>query len=128
MLLKVLNAIMGLLFVFALVVQYNDPDPLRWMALYGAAAVACFWALRGGLPRWLPAVVLGAAVVWLAILIPRVVGQVGLTEMFREAGMATMAIEEGREAIGLFLVAVWMLVLMTTSRRSRSMLHAHSKV
>ncbi|MGH7472246.1 MAG: transmembrane 220 family protein [Longimicrobiales bacterium] len=108
---KVANVIMALLFVFSVTVQYNDPDPIRWIAIYGGAALACILAQRGKLPRWLPVLVGAAAVIWIAIWMPRVLGQVGFSEMFRDAGMATIEIEEGREVIGLLLVAIWMLVL-----------------
>ncbi len=105
-------AVMGLLFLLAVAVQYNDPDPLQWMAIYGAAALACLLAVRGRLPRWLPAVVGVIALGWAAALAPRVVGQVAPGDLFREAGMATLAIEEAREMLGLLIVAGWMLVLL----------------
>ena len=35
---KILSAAMCLLFVVAMAVQLNDPDPLRWVLLYGIAA------------------------------------------------------------------------------------------
>jgi hypothetical protein len=124
---KVANVIMALLFAFSLIVQYNDPDPIRWMLVYGGAALACVLAVVGRLPRWLPALVGLAAVIWIAIWLPRVLGQVGVTEMFREVGMATMEIEEGREVIGLLLVAIWMLVLFL-KKPARSTLPAESKV
>jgi hypothetical protein len=123
-----LNAIMGLLFLFAVIVQYNDPDPIRWMAIYGGAALASFWAMRGSVPRWLPAIVLAGSVVWLALWIPRVLGKVGFSEIFQEAGMATMEIEEGREAIGLLLVAIWMVALLFRARPARSTLPAQPQV
>ncbi len=118
--LRVLNLIMLALFLFSVIVQYNDPDPIRWMAVYGGAAVACIWWLRGTMPRWLPAVAGLAALIWLGFWIPRVLGQVPLREMFREAGMATMAIEEGREAIGLALITIWMAVLAWVPGRRSS--------
>ena len=46
---------MAVLFAFAAAVQCNDPDPLRWMAMYGLAMLACGLALAGRLPRLLPA-------------------------------------------------------------------------
>src|SRR5262245_29020078 len=115
---KVANVIMALLFLFSLVVQYNDPDPIRWMAIYGAAALACLWSLRAPVPRWLSAIVGLAAMVWIGIWMPKVLGQVSFGEMFREAGMATLKIEEGREVIGLILVAIWMVVLFFRPGRS----------
>jgi hypothetical protein len=108
---------MGLLFLLSVIVQYNDPDPLRWVLIYGAAFIACALAVRGHVPRWLPAATALGAVVWAAALFPRVLGQVDAGELFRERGMATMAIEEAREMIGLGLVAGWMTVLFVSVRR-----------
>ena len=48
------NALMLPLFVLSVVVQYNDPDPIRWMSIYGAAAVVCGLELRRKTPLWLP--------------------------------------------------------------------------
>ncbi len=114
--LKIVTIPMALLFLLSVVVQYNDPDPLGWIAIYGAALATCIIALLGRLPRWLPAVVGVAAALWAAILLPTVLGQVSLSEMFRETGMATLEIEEARETLGLALVAIWMLVLFATVR------------
>ncbi|MGH8436826.1 MAG: transmembrane 220 family protein [Pseudomonas sp.] len=125
---KIANIVMGLLFVFSLIVQYNDPDPFRWMVVYGGAAVACFWALRGSVPRWLPGLVGLATLLWIGLWFPRVIGKVGFSEMFKEAGMATMAIEEGRELIGLLLVAIWMTVLFFRAGRRRSAPHGQAQV
>jgi transmembrane protein TMEM220 len=109
---KVANIVMALLFLFSLVVQYNDPDPIRWMVVYGGAAAACLWAaFRSPVPRWLTGLVGLGALVWIGLWVPKVLGQVSFGEMFREAGMATIEIEEGREVIGLMLVAIWMVVL-----------------
>lgn len=108
---RVSTVVMGLLFLLALVAQYNDPDPLGWMAIYGAAAVACLLLLGGRLPRWLPAFVGLVALIWAATLAPGVVGRVAPGDLFREVTMASPAIEEAREMIGLLIVASWMLVL-----------------
>ena len=126
---KVANVIFALLFIFSLVVQYNDPDPIRWMLVYGAAAAACgWWVVRGSVPRWLPGVVALAALAWIVLWFPRVLGKVGFSEMFQERGMATLEIEEGRELIGLILVAIWMIVLFILSGRRRSALHRQTQV
>jgi hypothetical protein len=111
------TVLMGILFLLAVAAQYNDPDPVQWMAIYGAAALTCLLALRGRLPRWLPVLVGLAALVWAATLAPQVVGRTAPGELFREAGMATLAVEEARELLGLLIVAVWMLVLLTATPR-----------
>lgn len=44
---SLLLIVLALYFLFAAAVQYNDPDPLHWMALYGLSAVGCFFAAFG---------------------------------------------------------------------------------
>lgn len=56
------NLFFGLLFTFSVVVQVNDPDPVSWMLVYGAAVGVCAiwhcgvrpralaWALAAGRP------------------------------------------------------------------------------
>ena len=109
--LRILNLVFLALYILSAAVQYNDPDPIRWMVIYLAAAAVCIVAMRRPVPRWASGAVALASLIWIAIWTPRVLGQVGLGEMFRERGMATMAIEEGREDIGLILVFLWMVVL-----------------
>jgi Transmembrane family 220, helix len=43
-----LYSILAIIFILFALVQYNDPDPLRWMLLYGGVALAFF----AGLMRW----------------------------------------------------------------------------
>ena len=38
---KATNALALAAFLFSVAVQFNDPDPLRWVAVYGAAAIVC---------------------------------------------------------------------------------------
>ncbi|MGH7502895.1 MAG: transmembrane 220 family protein [Longimicrobiales bacterium] len=112
------NAVMLLAFVLSVVVQYNDPDPFLWMALYGLAAVACVLALlRRG--HWLfPALLLVLTLGWAAILAPRVLGQVRFLDMFGAFEMKNVGIEESREMYGLLIVAVWMAVLTIAGKKS----------
>ena len=110
---------MAALFAFAAAVQYNDPDPLRWMAIYGLAMLACGLALTGGLPRLLPALLGLIALVWAGTLAPGVVGRVSVGELFQSYGMLSPPVEEGREMGGLLIVAVWMGVL-TLARAGRA--------
>jgi len=111
--------VIAALFVFAALVQYNDPDPLRWMAIYLAAAAACVLALLRRLPRWLPTVVGLAALAWAATLAPQVLGRVGMGEMVEAWEMKDARVEEGREMYGLLVVAGWMAVLALAGRRGR---------
>ncbi len=100
--LRMAHGVAALVFGASAAVQANDPDPLRWMALYGLAAAAAAVGAHG---RWRPLfgpallVVLGLpAAAWLCVQVP---GSTGIhrTELLREIG-------------GLVLVSVWMLVLL----------------
>ncbi|HVG44687.1 MAG TPA: transmembrane 220 family protein [Longimicrobium sp.] len=117
--LRAANGAMAALFAFAAAVQYNDPDPLRWMALYLAAAAACVLAFLRRLPRWAPLVVGLAALAWAATLAPHVLGRVGWGEMVEAWEMKDVRVEEGRETYGLLIVAAWMAVLAVAHRRLR---------
>ncbi|WP_051205496.1 transmembrane 220 family protein [Salinimicrobium xinjiangense] len=44
---KLLNAFFVVIFTISAVIQYNDPDPLLWMAIYGYGALVCLLALLG---------------------------------------------------------------------------------
>lgn len=117
MTLAVLNVVLALGFAAAAVVQWNDPDPLRWMALYGGAAVACLvWRrVRRG---WVVAAVVGAAaLVWAAAIALGMERVASVDEMFRPMEMKGGPIEESREAIGLGIVAVWMAFLVIVEKK-----------
>jgi hypothetical protein len=116
---RALTAIMGVLFLFAVAVQYNDPDPAKWIAIYAAAALACALALLGRLPRWLPVLIGGIALLWAATLAPGFIGRVRPGELFEEFEMKSPVVEEAREAVGLVIVAAWMIVLFMQARRTR---------
>jgi len=108
---KVADALFFLMFAFSVVVQVNDPDPLPWMLMYGAAAVACLLSLTGKL-KWQFAVVTGIiALAWAASIAPRVIGQVPFMDMFAEFEMKDIGVEESREMYGLILIGGWMALL-----------------
>ena len=109
--LRALTALMGVYFLSAAALQYNDPDPVPWMAVYGAAALACGLALARRLWRWYPVGVAAVAAVWAATLAPDVVGHVAPRDLFGEAGMLTPRVEEAREMLGLLSIVMWMVVL-----------------
>ena len=115
---KAANRLMAVLFAIAAAVQYNDPDPLRWIAIYGLAGLACLLALAGRLPRLAPVLVGLAALVWAATLAPGVVGQVSIGDLFESYAMKSAPVEEGREMGGLLIVAAWMTVLAVRGARS----------
>lgn len=115
------NVVMGLAFGFSVAVQVNDPDPLRWMAIYGAAAVICGAELKRRVRPQYPILLAAAALAWAASIAPRVIGKIRFGEMFAEFEMKNAGVEEAREMYGLLIVAFWMLaVAWAAGRRRRS--------
>ncbi len=111
-----LHLLFGLLFFFGALVQYNDPDPLRWMAIYLLAAVACLLAVLRKLKWWFAALIALVALGWAATLAPSVFPNVRAAEMVAAWEMKNSRIEEGREMYGLLMIGVWMTVLAVTLR------------
>ena len=111
------DAVMLLLFTLGAVVQLNDPDSLRWIAVYALAAAACLLSLLRRLHRAFPTLLCAIALGWAATLAPRVVGRVPFRDMFGAFEMRSVGIEESREMYGLLIIAAWMAVLAVRARR-----------
>jgi hypothetical protein len=108
-----MNAVMAVLFAFAVAVQYNDPDPWRWSAIYGAACVVSVLAARTGRPpRALAAGVGAVALLWMVYwAVSSAVPANSFARMFDSWEMHSEPVEEAREEIGLLIVAAWMAVV-----------------
>ena len=109
---------MGMLLVFAAVVQYNDPDPYAWLVLYLAAAGVSFAALWFPDLWKIPAVVAVGAFVWAATLVPAVM-QTSFPDLFQSWEMMSREMEEGREFLGLLSVASWTTYLAHLGRKAQ---------
>jgi hypothetical protein len=108
---------MAAAFLFSVAVQYNDPDPLQWIAIYGCAAAACILSDRGKLPWMFSAAVAAAALIWASMLLPGVLSRPFPTTMVDSFHMTSAADEEARELGGLLIIFIWMVVLTTFARK-----------
>lgn len=109
MILRVATVLMAALFAYAAVVNLNDPDPMRWVAIYTAGSVVSLAGWWRGLPAGIPAAVAVVAAVWAAW-----VGVHGIPESHPMPGfpqVGPLREEVVREGLGLALVAVWMAAL-----------------
>ena len=79
----------------------------------------CALQFRRNPPRWLAPALVAISVVWIGMLLPRIVGQVSLEEIFASISMRTRAVEEAREIGGLSLVILWAAVLWHRQRATR---------
>lgn len=99
---KIFGWVFGLLCIVSAGLQYNDPDPLLWMVIYGVTALVSFAVALNKLPYSVPLV--------LGILLT-----VGAIYTFPETyegfeiGKGDIKnIEEGREAGGLLILSLTM--------------------
>lgn len=94
---KPLAIAFGLVFLGAAALQWNDPDPAPWIALYLAAAALCIAGVFRGVPSGLRLGLGALSALWAASLLPAIV---------REAAHTGTEIE--REFGGLVLVVIAM--------------------
>ena len=111
-LVRVVHALFGALFVLSAAVQYNDPDPIRWFLIYTAGALVAFAALIGPPRLGYAAGAVGAvALVWSGTIVAGGLGPVTVGEIFGDMHMKTPNVELWRECLGLLIVAGYCLAL-----------------
>lgn len=114
------NWVMALVFLFSLVVQFNDPDPIRWMLIYAAALAVTVLEARRRAP-WPLAAVVGTIALAAAFVIANGLDMVPFADLFAQWEMTGTEVEETREIGGLWIVAGWMLVCALVAwRRARA--------
>ena len=100
------------LLILSAIVQWNDPDPLRWMLCYSVTAIITLCSLIRPLliPLiWGLVVLLSSLFVGIDLWISE--EQFDWDSFWNVIAMKNEAIELGRELGGLLLVTGWMAVL-----------------
>ena len=120
---RTVHWVFAALFAVSALLQYNDPDPLRWALLYTSAAVAAGCMARGRPQLLLMAAVTGACASWMTFLWDNFVAFVHRGDW--SLLVATMKaneplIEESREFLGLAIVLGWCVASLVLSRRGAS--------
>jgi len=111
-------ALATLILALMAAIQYNDPDPLYWILVYGAAAVVTGAAVTGRrMPRF-ALITLGALIAGMLISVPGFIdylqsGQWGA--IGEHMNDEEPYIEEGRELVGLMMAAAALLPLLRRS-------------
>ncbi len=118
---KLVNLILAALYLLFAFVQVNDPDPVRWILIYGVLAVSCILAAFGVYYRLALLALLVLCSVYAVALFP------GVQEWMRQDnplmlfdGIARMEypfVEEAREFLGLFICIAVLVMHLIRSRR-----------
>ena len=109
---------MALLFALSVGVQWNDPDPAFWMAIYGLALVLAALGAVGRAPFWPNLAAFAVFSLLFLVWMPSLVDS--RREAFTSIQMKTPEDEAPREAGGLFLCAAWSAVLTHHARTQRA--------
>jgi len=116
-----LNWILAVLFTLFAVVQYNDPDPLAWIAIYVAVAVLCALTALGRAPRWALIAASVAAIIWMATLAPGMLDWAGMgfPNIAGRMTAETPHIEVVREFLGLLVALLALLHLLRIAQLAK---------
>lgn len=115
---KLANWIFAAVFALFALVQYNDPDPLSWILLYGGVAAHFIMAALGKMYRPAVWLWLAAAMIWAATLVPDFVGwlQMGAPSIVETMKAEKPWVELTREFLGLLIAAAGCVFLLRTNR------------
>ncbi len=124
-LLRLFHALFAALFLLSVAVQYNDPDPLPWVLLYGAACVLALGAVLGRPSTTGSVALLLLAGLWALSLTSSLGAFVSrdLSSTHFEMKAGDLIEEEARECGGLLLVCLASIVQVmdANARRRRSL-------
>ncbi len=114
----ILKSIMSCVFAACIFVQYNDPDPVMWMAIYAIGLVLTLISIKGSLSQYWY-LIAGIAMLATAVYIMLQVENLNLMDVFSSFSMATNSVEEFREAGGLLIQGIWLTWLGVAGGKAR---------
>lgn len=103
---RIVSAVMFAFFVYAVYVQFNDVDPVLWVIAYGVAGIVSLFAAMGRRVGRIAGLIAPVHAAWAIWAVMRTTGHWFDGEAEREAG-------------GLIICAVWLLIVAFTFRRPR---------
>ena len=117
---KITKIVLAVLFLIFAVVQYNDPDPWLWIAIYGIVAVAFIANLSGWYNKTILLVLILAGIAYSFTYLGGVIDYIGMGQP--GAIVETMKaekpyIEETREFFGLWMAIAALIFLFRQGRR-----------
>ncbi|MBT32179.1 MAG: hypothetical protein CMO01_21165 [Thalassobius sp.] len=109
---KIVNAILTILFIVFAVVQLNDPDPLIWVLMYGAVAIISGFAFMGKYNKIIIISGMVVSLIWALTLSPGVYdwfANHNTDEIFETMAPNKVFIETARECFGLLIAFLVLL-------------------
>lgn len=119
---RVVEFIAALLLLVMAAVQFNDPDPMYWIVVYGAAAWVVASHAFGRATGDIASIVLGLIIAGLMIAAP------GFWDYIRSGDLASISgemagsssfVESAREFLGLIIALAALLIVRSRTRPVR---------
>lgn len=121
-LIRIVNAVLAVLFLLSMAVQFNDPDPAFWVVVYGAVAAIAAFAVFAKF--YIPLIViafvicLGGSLYLMPSLFALFVHH-SPSDLMDKMAPDRPYIEEARESLGLLIAAVALAYIFILARRAR---------
>jgi len=106
---RILNYMFAGLFFVMAGLQFNDPDPIYWVAIYGGAALVALGKGLGRFSEFWAAIVIGGVVAGLIYAVPGVLNFIDFGSFEELTGKMTSSkpyIESTREFGGLMIALI----------------------
>lgn len=99
--------------------QYNDPDPIRWAAMYGYTALCFALAALGKQNKWMLFAGLAVSVIWVALLLPHFIDwiKMGAPTITGTMKAESPHVEYTREFLGLLICSLGFGALLWLNRK-----------
>jgi hypothetical protein len=118
---RILNFILGIMFLSFAFLQLNDPDPVIWILIYGVMSVYCMMAMFRFYPQKFLIGTLAIYVLYSLLFVKGVIAWLksdNPSELFDEVmKMRHWYIEESREFLGLMICMIVLIFYVIHSRR-----------
>lgn len=103
-----LNGAIFILFLVFAALQYNDPDPVRWIAVYGFVALVYGMAVFGKFNKLVTWAGLAFIVFWMGVWVPEFLNwiKIGSPNIAGQMKAETPYVEFTREFLGLLLAGL----------------------
>ena len=110
---KYFNGLFALIFVYFIIVQFNDPDPIFWVLIHSYALLVVILLILGKAKKYFLYGGIAIFAVLAATLIPGVIDYYNASnygEIFSEMAKERMYVEESREFFGLIIAMIPLVV------------------
>ncbi|MGO4919679.1 transmembrane 220 family protein [Maribacter spongiicola] len=111
LLFKILEYVFAVLFTVGAVLQYNDPDSLNWIIIYGVAALISLLFALNKIGYIVPMILGVLAFIGFLYLYPSDFQGFDLNDG------DIVTVELGREAFGLLIISIVLLIFVFRSKR-----------